>query len=146
MGLSGKSPHGERRSQQGEQRNRGVNQGAPSLHIDALFVVRCHGGLSLSRPEMRKRKLPSPHEIERRQRQRDEAVVAGAWGDMHDAKCVSGLGRSTIADLIRREKIRSSKVGKRRLINIPSLLGYIEAHAVGPAAPTKEPEQLPAAE
>ena len=94
---------------------------------------------------MRKRKL-SPREIERRQQQREETVVAGPWGDMHEAKRQSGLGRSTIAELIRQQKIRSARVGRRRLVNLPSLLSYIEARAVGPAAPTKESEQLPAAE
>jgi hypothetical protein len=93
---------------------------------------------------MRKRKL-SPREIERRQHQRDE-TVAGPWGDMHEARRRSGLGRSTIAELIRQQMIRSSKIGKRRLIYIPSLLSYLEARAVGPAAPTKESEQLPAGE
>ena len=96
---------------------------------------------------MRHRKLKplSPRETERRQLQRDE-TVAGPWGDMHEARRRSGLGRSTIAELIRQQMIRSSKIGKRRLIYIPSLLSYIEARAVGPAAPTKESEQLPGAE
>ena len=93
---------------------------------------------------MRKRKL-SPREIERHQHQRND-TVAGPWGDMHEARRQTGLGRSTIAELIRQERVRSAKVGKRRLVNIPSLLSYIEARAVGPAAPTKESEQLPAAE
>jgi excisionase family DNA binding protein len=88
---------------------------------------------------MRKRKLLSPREMERHQSQRDEAV-AGPWGDMHEAKRQSGLGRSTIAELIRQEKIRSSKIGKRRLIHLRSLLRYIDALAVGPTeAPTKDP-------
>jgi excisionase family DNA binding protein len=90
---------------------------------------------------MRKRqlKLLSQEEIERRQRQRENAV-AGPWGDMHEAKRQSGLGRSTIAELIRQEKIRSSKIGKRRLIHLRSLLRYIEALAVGPTeAPAKDP-------
>ena len=104
---------------------------------------------------MRHRKLKplSPREIKRRQReierrhrQLDKAVVARRWDDMHEAERVSGLGRSTLAELIRKEEIRSAKVGKRRLVDIPFLLGYIEARAVGPAAPTKESEQLPAAE
>ena len=83
---------------------------------------------------MRKRKL-SPQEIERRQRQREETVVAGPWGDMHEAKRQSGLGRSTISELIAEGKIRSAKVGKRRLIHIPSLLYYIDSRATGPPAP-----------
>jgi hypothetical protein len=85
---------------------------------------------------MRKRKL-SPQEIERRQHQRDDAV-AGPWGDMHEAKRKSGLGRSTIALLIKEKQIRSSKIRKRRLIDIPSLLDYIDAHAVGPPAAPAE--------
>jgi excisionase family DNA binding protein len=81
---------------------------------------------------MRKRKL-SPREIERRQHQRDE-TVAGPWGDMHEAKRQSGLGRSTIAKLIAEKKIRSAKIGKRRLIDIPFFLGYIASKATGPGA------------
>ena len=80
---------------------------------------------------MRKRKL-SPREIERSQQQ---TVVAGPWGDMHEAKRQSGLGRSKIFELIAEEKIRSAKVGKRRLIHIPSLLYYIDSMATGPPAP-----------
>jgi excisionase family DNA binding protein len=104
---------------------------------------------------MRKRKLKplSPREIKRRQReierrhrQLDKVVVATRWDDMHEAERVSGLGRSTLAELIRKKEIRSAKVGKRRLVDINFLLGYIEARAVGPAAATKESEQLPAAE
>ena len=87
---------------------------------------------------MRKRKL-SPREIERRQQQREETVVAGPWGDMHEAKRQSGLGRSTIAELIRQQKIRSARVGRRRLVNLPSLLAFIDAVAVGPEAPTRDP-------
>jgi len=83
---------------------------------------------------MRKRQSLSPREIERRQRQRDEAAV-GPWADMHEAKRQSGLGRSTISELIAEEKIRSAKVGKRRLIHIPSLLDYIDSRATGPPAP-----------
>ena len=83
---------------------------------------------------MRKRKL-SPREIERRQQQREETVVAGPWGDMHEAKRQSGLGRSKISELIAEEKIRSAKVGRRRLIHIPSLLHYIDSRATGPPAP-----------
>ena len=84
---------------------------------------------------MRHRKLKplSPREIERRQRQRVEAV-AGPWVDMHEAKRQSGLGRSTISQLIADQKVRSSKVGKRRLIHIPSLLDYIDSRATGPPA------------
>jgi hypothetical protein len=86
---------------------------------------------------MRKRKLKllSPEEIERRQRQRDQAIVA-QWVDMNEAICQTSLGKSTVAELIRQEKIRSSKIGKRRLINLPSLLALIDALAVGPAAPS----------
>jgi excisionase family DNA binding protein len=73
--------------------------------------------------------------MERRQRQR-ENVVAGPWADMHVARCRSGLGRSTISELIAEEKIRSAKVGKRRLIHIPSLLDYIDSRATGPPAPS----------
>ena len=73
-------------------------------------------------------------------------IVSPTWIDVHEAKRASGLGRSTLADLVSDEKIRSSKVGKRRLIHLGSLLAYIEVRAVGPVAPTKEPEQLPAAE
>jgi excisionase family DNA binding protein len=83
---------------------------------------------------MRKRNSASPREMERRQRQRDEA--AGTWADMHEAKRQSGLGRSTISELIAEEKIRSAKVGKRRLIHIPSLLDYIDSRATGPLAPS----------
>jgi excisionase family DNA binding protein len=82
---------------------------------------------------MRKRNPGSPQEMERRQRQRDEA--AGSWGDMHTAQRKSGLGRSSIYELIAEEKIRSAKVGKRRLIHIPSLLYYIDSMATGPPAP-----------
>jgi hypothetical protein len=98
---------------------------------------------------MHKRKLKplSPREIERRQCQRFETVVvAGPWGDVREAMLQSGLGRSTICELVRQQMIRSSKVGRRRLVNLPSLISYIEARAVGPAAPTKESEQLPATE
>ena len=82
---------------------------------------------------MRHRELKplSPREIERRQRQRVEAV-AGPWVDMHEAKRQSGLGRSTISQLIADQRVRSSKVGKRRLIHIPSLLDYIDSRATGP--------------
>jgi excisionase family DNA binding protein len=83
---------------------------------------------------MRKRNPASPQEMERRQRQRDEAV--GSWGDMHAAQRESGLGRSSIYELIAEEKIRSAKVGKRRLIHIPSLLDYIDSRATGPPAPS----------
>jgi excisionase family DNA binding protein len=93
--------------------------------------------LHCSEALMRKRKL-SPREVERRQRQRDEAA-AGSWGDMHEATRESGLGRSTISELIADEKIRSAKVGKRRLIHIPSLLDYIDSRATGPPAPGHEP-------
>ena len=90
---------------------------------------------------MRKRQSLSPQEMERRQRQRDEAVagvghVTGPWGDMHEARRQSGLGRSKISELIAQEKIRSAKVGKRRLIHIPSLLDYIDSRATGPPAPS----------
>jgi excisionase family DNA binding protein len=87
---------------------------------------------------MRKRNPGSPQEMERHQHQRDEAV-AGPWGDMHEAKRQSGLGRSTIAELIRQQKIRSARVGRRRLVNLPSLLAFIDAVAVGPEAPTRDP-------
>jgi excisionase family DNA binding protein len=86
---------------------------------------------------MRKRKL-SPREIERRQHQQDE-TVAGPWSDMHEARRQSGLGRSTIAELIRQRKIKSAKIGRRRLVNLPSLLAFIDAVAVGPEAPTRDP-------
>jgi hypothetical protein len=90
---------------------------------------------------MRKRHSPSPRESERRQRQRDEA--AGAWGDMHEAKRQSGLGRSTIAELIRQEKVRSAKIGRRRLVNLPSLLHYIDGRATGPPAPGhQDPDEV----
>jgi hypothetical protein len=88
---------------------------------------------------MRKPKLP-PREVERRQQRREETVVAGPWGDMHEAKRQSGLGRSTIAELIRQRRVKSAKVGKRRLVHLGSLLGYIDALAVGPTeAPTEDP-------
>jgi hypothetical protein len=93
---------------------------------------------------MRKRKLV-PRRTDKRDTKEFQAVPA-VWGDFHEAKRLSGLGRSSITELVRLQKIRSSKFGKRRLINLPSLLSYIEARAVGPAAPTKESEQLPAAE
>jgi hypothetical protein len=91
---------------------------------------------------MRKRML-SPLEIKRRQLQREEAVagvghVVGTWGDMHAAKLESGLGRSKICELIAEEKIRSAKIGKRRLVNIPSLLNYIDSRATGPLAPAPQ--------
>jgi len=78
--------------------------------------------------EMRKRKLSPPKQL-----QPDSTVSDGAWGDMHRARRESGLGTSTIFKLIAEEKIRSAKIGKRRLINIPSLLNHIESQATGPA-------------
>ena len=83
---------------------------------------------------MRKRNSASPQEMQRHQSQQNEAV-AGPWGDMHEAKRQSGLGKSKISELIAQEKIRSAKVGKRRLIHIPSLLDYIDSRATGPPAP-----------
>jgi excisionase family DNA binding protein len=86
--------------------------------------------------------------MERRQRQRDEAVagvghVTGSWGDMHQAKRESGLGRSTISELIAQKKIRAAKIGRRRLIHIPSLLDYIDGKATGPPAPGhKGPDEV----
>jgi excisionase family DNA binding protein len=54
---------------------------------------------------------------------------------MHEAKRQSGLGRSTISELIAKEKIRSAKVGRRRLVHLPSLLNFIDGRATGPPAP-----------
>ena len=91
---------------------------------------------------MRKRKLLS-REVERRQQRREETVVAGPWCDMHEARRQSGLGRSKISELIAQEKIRSAKVGKRRLIHIPSLLDYIDSRATGPPAPGhRDPDEV----
>jgi len=83
---------------------------------------------------MHKRKL-LPREIERSQQQ---TVVAGPWGDMHEAKRQSGLGRSKIFELIAEEKIRSTKVGKRRLIHLASLQAFLDSQATGPPAPAHE--------
>jgi hypothetical protein len=77
---------------------------------------------------MRKRKLSPPKRL-----QPDATPGEGVWGDMHRAKRESGLGRSTIAKLIAEEKVRSAKIGKRRLIHIASLLGHIDSQATGPA-------------
>ena len=83
---------------------------------------------------MRKRKLV-PRRTDKRDTKEFQAVPA-VWGDFHEAKRISGLGRSTISELIAEEKIRSAKVGKRRLIHIPSLLDYIDSSATGPPAPS----------
>jgi hypothetical protein len=82
---------------------------------------------------MRKCNSASPQEMERRQHQRVEAVL-GPWADMHEAKRQSGLGRSTISQLIADQRVRSSKIGRRRLIHLPSLLAYIDSRATGPLA------------
>ena len=55
------------------------------------------------------------------------------WGDLHDAQQVSRLGHNKIYDLVRAQKIKATKVGKRPLFYIPSLLAYLESEATGPA-------------
>lgn len=44
-----------------------------------------------------------------------------------DACRMTGLGRSTMFDLIRRREIETRKVGRRRLILTDSLTAYIRA-------------------
>ena len=91
---------------------------------------------------MHKCNSTSPQEMERRQKQRENAG-AGPWADMHMARCRSGLGRSTISELIAEKKIRAAKIGRRRLIHIPSLLDYIDSKATGPPAPGhKGPDEV----
>jgi hypothetical protein len=74
---------------------------------------------------MRKRKLPAD---------------AGdpAWIDMHQAQQLSSLGRSTINSLIKQGLIRTSKVGKRLLIDPASLLAHIASRATGGLQPAVE--------
>ena len=44
-----------------------------------------------------------------------------------------GIGRTWIYELIRERKIRSAKVGARRLIDVAAADAYFDAHAVGEA-------------
>ena len=70
-------------------------------------------------------------------KRRDPAQAAKLlWGDLFDAETVSGLGANTIYKLAHENKIRASKIGKRRLFYIPSLLAYIESQATGPGPET----------
>ena len=85
---------------------------------------------------MRKRKLTPPRTTGP-DSQAATIIASPTWVDFHEAKRASGLGRSTLADLVRDEKIRSSKIGKRRLIHLGSLLQYIDSCALGPPVPTK---------
>ncbi len=44
-----------------------------------------------------------------------------------DTSAATGLGRTKIYELIKQGRIRTTKVGKRTLLNVPSVLNVVEA-------------------
>jgi excisionase family DNA binding protein len=43
------------------------------------------------------------------------------WVDLHDAIALSGIKRTTLYRLIQEDRIKSIKVGKRRLFSVKSI-------------------------
>jgi len=46
---------------------------------------------------------------------------------VNDARVASGLGRSGLYNLMNEGKLKFTKIGKRRLINVPSLLDLLRS-------------------
>lgn len=59
------------------------------------------------------------------------ATVQPAWLTVANAVTYSGLGRTLMFELIASGRVRSAKVGKRRLIDRGGLDAFLASHATG---------------